>query len=376
MRHVDLHPEELLDKELEGALDERERERLFEHREQCAACDFEQQLMRDFGAFADEEPTEADGALLSRALEQLEEDEVRPVERRRQSSLLVRLAVAAGLLLLTSASAAGVISVVSAWIDADEVGRTEAATTEDEDEAEEVEINRRAVGPARGSSSAIGDQRDGASEEEAATVDESAVEDVAVLPTSAPQAAAVEATSPVRLESLEQGRAPAEPSAFEGRDRTPSRIATDESDQLSGPTAAELMSEASRARRAGDYHGAVQRYRELARRFPSSREAVTSRVSMGRILLDRLNNPAGALHAFDGYLRSAPSGTLAQEALVGRALSLRRLGRQPAERRAWNRLLERHPNSIHAARARQRLEALSEGESPAPDGSNGRESLE
>jgi len=87
-------------------------------------------------------------------------------------------------------------------------------------------------------------------------------------------------------------------------------------------------------------------------------------VSLGRLLLDRRGDARGALREFDAYLRAAPRGSLAQEALLGRALAQRRLGREDAERAAWEALLQRYPGSIHAPRARGRLTELND---PAPD---------
>ena len=51
-------------------------------------------------------------------------------------------------------------------------------------------------------------------------------------------------------------------------------------------------------------------------------------------------------------------GKLDEESMVGRALALHKLGKRDQERAAWAALLSQHPNSIHAARARQRLSEL------------------
>jgi TolA-binding protein len=64
------------------------------------------------------------------------------------------------------------------------------------------------------------------------------------------------------------------------------------------------------------------------------------------------------LEKFDAYLDDKPSGTLAEEALVGRAQALAKLGRAQAEARAWQRLIERFPGSAHAPAARRRIDAL------------------
>lgn len=140
-------------------------------------------------------------------------------------------------------------------------------------------------------------------------------------------------------------------------DKSATQVVT--SGRVNESTAAELFARANQLRRADDVNEAVRVYRELQRSFPGSSEALVSRVALGRLLLDRLGNPAGALGQFDSYLAGSRGGSLGEEALVGRALALGRLGRSPEESRAWNALLAAHPTSTYAARARARIEQLS-----------------
>lgn len=125
-------------------------------------------------------------------------------------------------------------------------------------------------------------------------------------------------------------------------------------------TAAELFRDANAERRAGHIEKASDLYRALQKRFPDAPETQASRVSLGRLLLDRQSNAAGALAQFDAYLAGAPAdgGTLAEEARVGRALAFEKLGRKDDERRAWEELIARHPQSLHSARAHERLGVL------------------
>ena len=118
---------------------------------------------------------------------------------------------------------------------------------------------------------------------------------------------------------------------------------------------AELFARANEARRANDTDRAVALYEELQSKFPDSGEASTSRVALGRLLLDRTGDPGRARALFSAYLAREPSGPLAEEARAGRALAAMRLGDREGERAAWLELLERHPGSVHAERARQRL---------------------
>ncbi len=120
---------------------------------------------------------------------------------------------------------------------------------------------------------------------------------------------------------------------------------------------ARLFAEANRARRAGDYATALAGYRQLRKQFPDSREEITARVIVGRLVLAE-GRPAEGLAEFDSYLRAHPRGTLAEEARVGRASALMTLRRPDDERRAWSELLQHHPRSMHTDRARARLEQL------------------
>ncbi len=122
------------------------------------------------------------------------------------------------------------------------------------------------------------------------------------------------------------------------------------------PSAAELFARANAARRAKRDAEAVRLYRELQQRYPESREAQASRVTLGQLLLDR-TDAKEALGEFDGYL-SKSGGPVSEEALVGRARALDKLGKRAEARAAWQELLKRYPGSVHATEARTRLGAL------------------
>jgi TolA-binding protein len=119
--------------------------------------------------------------------------------------------------------------------------------------------------------------------------------------------------------------------------------------------AAQLFIEANAARRAGRDEAALALYRTLQQRFPASREARLSFAIAGSLLLDQ-GNAEGAAQQFETYI--AQAGPLAEDALVGRATALRRLGRVEQERDTWQELLRRFPRSAHAEHARARLNAL------------------
>ncbi|MGE0789044.1 MAG: tol-pal system YbgF family protein [Sandaracinaceae bacterium] len=116
-----------------------------------------------------------------------------------------------------------------------------------------------------------------------------------------------------------------------------------------------LFATANAARRSGEHVEARRLYLQLQRAYPRSVEALVSRVSLGRLLLERMGQPAAALPHFDAYLAQSTHTALAEEALFGRASALMRLGRRAQERAAWEQLLRRFPGSVYADRAHARL---------------------
>jgi TolA-binding protein len=121
-------------------------------------------------------------------------------------------------------------------------------------------------------------------------------------------------------------------------------------------TAAELFRDANAARRASDFALARELYGKLQTKYPSTDETSVSRVSLGKLLLTA-GRAREADQQFKSYLATGRKN-LEEEALVGRADALRRLGESGEERRVWEVLLRSHPSSVYATRARQRLDEL------------------
>jgi len=128
------------------------------------------------------------------------------------------------------------------------------------------------------------------------------------------------------------------------------------------PSAAELLEQANRARRGGSTASAVALFRELGRRFPGSAEARLAEVRLGGLLLER-GQPRAALAEFDRHL--SRGGSLAPEALYGKARAYSALGDAAGERAAWASLVRDYPGSPYVGQAERRLGALSGSAAPA-----------
>jgi TolA-binding protein len=159
---------------------------------------------------------------------------------------------------------------------------------------------------------------------------------------------------------------PAAPVAVEAPVETPATVPAVETAAPVAPVVArhpvaeagpqELFDAETAARRLGDYPRVLALHHELGQRFPRSREAQVSRATVGHLLLDR-GNPVEALANFDAYL-AAGSGNLGEEAMVGRATALDRLGRTAEASVAWRALVAAFPDTPFAAHARARVESL------------------
>jgi TolA-binding protein len=97
----------------------------------------------------------------------------------------------------------------------------------------------------------------------------------------------------------------------------------------------------------------------LRSRYPNSPEASASEITLAELQLERGDARAALFH-FDAYLRRAPGGALAPEALWGRARALSQLGRGAEARQSLSDLVQRYPQSPYSSAARAKLGA------PAP----------
>lgn len=166
-------------------------------------------------------------------------------------------------------------------------------------------------------------------------------------------------------DSLHGGQPTARASAHGRRASVPVRAAASSEPiaAIDGDNAQDWFRKANAARRDGDLAAASALYAGLQAKFPSSDEARLSHVSLGKLLLSS-GRTADAEKQFSLYI-AAGGRELAEEALVGRAQSLQRLGRAGEERQTWQTLLRDAPAGIYAARAKQRLDELASGVPPS-----------
>lgn len=364
---IDLHPEDLLDKEANGELTDNERAMLDAHLSRCETCRFEREVRADFAdELGDDEidlssqrlalliegthvaapkkadvadepakaPVRGDSRESKPGPEPLPLDDAREDEealkvagiasrrgsgRSRRTMRMVMLVAAA--LLVGSAATAGAGARV--W------ARLAAVWSEPAPAAEEPNASSPSpTSPSRAARPAH------LSTPPSAPSDTTPTPDVdAVMPTDvAPPQAVVPVNAPI-----------------------PSPVVAPPAPAPSLDTAPALFDAANEARRQGDYARAITISRRLQHMHPSSREAHTSHATVGRLLLDR-GDAAGALASFDAY-QARGSGALDESVMVGRATALERLGRTEEAKSAWRALLTSFPETPYAEHARTRVQS-------------------
>jgi len=308
----DLHPEDLIERGEQGRLTAPERARLDEHVRHCLACRVERMARVDFEHEAEALPGRAEvGRILAGLL-------APTVERRRARSVLSsglgRTLLAVALALVTGL---GITAVRRPLVS----------------------------GPARTAASAI----------LAGPLPGRGIRFAEPTP---PASAAAPAVDPDASEDSLR------PRKQDGSRSIPA--ASIHASVGDRPSASTLFEQAATARHAGDHPRAADLYRSLIQAFPESPEADAALILFGRMQLDD-GDEADAVVLLDRYLQSigakGTKGTtrvLEQDALVGRALALERLGRAADASQAWLALLQSYPNSAHADRARIHLATLAQ----------------
>jgi len=112
--------------------------------------------------------------------------------------------------------------------------------------------------------------------------------------------------------------------------------------------AARVFERANLARRAGRMRDAADAYGELLARYPRDRRAGLSAFELGRIRMDALSDPAGAISAFERALGAGSAASFHEDALARIVVAYDAQGRREACEKARERYLERYPNGVHA----------------------------
>lgn len=321
MTAPELHADDLLDKEARGALSPAEKARLDRHVEACSVCRFERQVRDDFrlefetlGQAARKEASQGSTRLPNGRL-----------------SLRMRLVLLAAAATLVTGAAAAEWETIKRTVFSSAVmnARTPPPLS--------------ATGTSGAPASPPADPRAIDPVIAAPPVDDNVATS---LPAMTPPAETARPSTPRQV--------PPVPAVLPATVRNDGPAA--EPSVQAPVTADSMFASANDERQRGAYNQAIRLYRDLLQQFPQSAEATAAHAIVGRLLLDR-GDPSGALVQFDEYLRSGMT-TLGEEAGVGRALALQRLGRSSEEAEAWSTLLSTYPQSVHASRARSRLAVL------------------
>lgn len=127
------------------------------------------------------------------------------------------------------------------------------------------------------------------------------------------------------------------------------------------PSAEELFTTADHARAEGRPQDAARTLRELLQQFPHDGRAPLAAFALGRLLLERLGQPAEAARAFaQARALAGGSSALAEDALAREADAWRAAGRSSEAARAATLYRTKYPHGTHLK------EALRASESPSP----------
>jgi TolA-binding protein len=123
-----------------------------------------------------------------------------------------------------------------------------------------------------------------------------------------------------------------------------------------GPSAADVFRRASLARRAGQMREAAEGYAKLLERFPRDPRAGLSAFELGRLRMDALSDPEGAIDALERALRSRSTTSFQEDALARIVMARDALAETELCKKARARYLRKYPSGVHAASLAQRCQ--------------------
>jgi transmembrane sensor len=113
----------------------------------------------------------------------------------------------------------------------------------------------------------------------------------------------------------------------------------------------DLFAEARKKRNAGDAAGAAELYQSFLQKFPKDGRSGVAALELGRLRMDELGDPAGAIAPLTQAARGVGGG-LGDDALARLVRAHAALGQASACKSARARYLERYPEGVHVERVR------------------------
>lgn len=112
-------------------------------------------------------------------------------------------------------------------------------------------------------------------------------------------------------------------------------------------SAKDLFEDAERARVAGRAADAAASLDALCKNYPGDRRTALASFELGRLRMDALRDPAGALQAFHTAIRLSPGGAFREDAEARIVQLYERLGKRDACRQAQLKYLAAFPSGLH-----------------------------
>jgi tetratricopeptide (TPR) repeat protein len=110
----------------------------------------------------------------------------------------------------------------------------------------------------------------------------------------------------------------------------------------------QLLEQANAARRIGDVAQAASLFETLRVRYPRDPRAALASFELGRLRLDVLGDPPGAVQALKQSIALAPSGVFREDAEACLATAYARMRDHPRCELARRAYLDRYPEGTHA----------------------------